>query len=75
MAHTYRVVKVYSDGPEFHGASGVYRTMTEAKAELLDIARTWVGLDPVEIRADGSILVTQKSRTITYSILTERNSE
>ena len=72
MTHTHRVVVVYSDKPGFNGASGVYATKLEAQGALLDVARTWVGLGDVALRADGSIVVTTYARTVTYSILTER---
>lgn len=73
--NTYRVVVVRADSPGFTGASGVYSTMAEAKAELLDIARTWVGLIAPELHADGSITVTPDGMpSRTYSVLTERMS-
>lgn len=73
--HTHRVVVVYSDKPGFYGASGVYASSIEARGALLDIARTWIGLWPGELCADGSIVVTaDDERTVTYSVLTERAS-
>ena len=75
MTHTYRVVVTHSDETGFYGASGTYPTIERAKAELLDIGRSWVGLAPVLLQADGSITVDYSGRTDTYSILTERKSE
>ena len=72
MNATHRVVVVRSDSPDFHGASGVYHSKQAAKGELLDIARSWVGLAQPVLRADGSIVVAAHGITYTYSILTER---
>jgi hypothetical protein len=74
LTHTHRVVVVSSDEAGFHGASGVYETKAEAQAQLLDIARSWVGLVAPELRADGSIVISRPERTLTYSVLTERAS-
>ena len=73
MSATYRVVVVRSDSPHFHGASGVYASKQAAKGELLDIARSWVGLaTSLQLNHDGSFVVVADGVTHTYSILTER---
>jgi hypothetical protein len=75
MSHTYRVVVVRSDSPAFHGASGVYASSAQAKGELLDIARSWVGLaDSLQLNHDGSFVITYAGVTHTYSILSERKA-
>jgi len=73
--NTHRVVVVRSDSPHFHGASGIYETKAQAKAELLDIARSWVGLAEPKVTAEGGIVVLDYAGvTHTYSILTERKA-
>jgi hypothetical protein len=73
IAWTHRVVVVRSDSPGFHDASGVYSTSTAAKAEMWDIARSWVGLAATFLlNHDGSFVVGYNGVTHTYSILTER---
>jgi len=72
MSATHRVVVVRSDGPGFHGASGLYPSLGLAKGELLDIARSWVGLaQRLQLNHDGSFVVTYAGVTHTYSILSE----
>ena len=71
---THRLVVVRSDSPGvFLGASGIYETSTAAKAEMWDIARSWVGLAATFLlNHDGSFVVGYNGVTHTYSILTER---
>ena len=71
---THRVVVVRSDRPGvFCGASGVYDSSTAAKAEMWDIARSWVGLAAtLLLNHDGSFVVGYHGITHTYSILTEQ---
>jgi len=75
VSATHRVVVVKSDGPGFHGASGLYPSLGLAKGELLDIARSWVGLAArLQLNHDGSFVVEHAGVTHTYSILTERKA-
>jgi hypothetical protein len=71
--YTYRVVVVYSDSDKFFGASGYYGSRLEAQGAMVDIARTWIGLGVIDVRADGSFQVIREDQpTVTYSVMQER---